>query len=308
MQSASGFVATDVFPNVPVPNKTNSYYLWDRQDFFRVEALERAPGAPSEGGSIALSTDTYDAKEYAVHYDVYDPIRDNADNELDLDGAAAEYVAQQLLLKREAVFFSTFMATSTWTGGSGGATDQTGVAGTPGTNGFKQWNDAASTPIEDVRAQIVAIAEKTGYRPNVLTIGAETWAALVDHPDILDRIKYTQKGVVSMDLFASLLGLDKVVVGWATRNTAEQGATAAYDFFASKSALLTYSAKAPSLMAPSAGYTFAWTKRFGNGPDGQRIKKFRIEEREADRIEGQINFAMKVVASELGCFFATCVA
>jgi hypothetical protein len=307
MQDAAGFVAKNVFPIVPVAHKTNTFYKWTRDDFFRVEAAERAPGSPAESGSFTLSTDTYDAKEYAIRKEIEDPIRDNADSVLDLDSAATEYIGQQLMLKRESVFTSTFFTTSVWTGSTTGG-DLTGVAGAPGAGQFRQWDNANSTPIEDIRAQIVAVAEKTGYRPNVLSMGVEVWKSLVDHPDILDRIKYTQKGVVTADLLAGLLGLDKIVVAWSTRNTAVEGATAAYDFFVGKTALLTYSAPAPSLMAPSAGYIFAWTKRFGNGPEAQRIKKYRLEEIESDVVEGQQNFAMKVVAAELGVFFNSAVA
>ncbi len=307
MQDDTKAAAKRIFPVVSVTNKTDSYYKWKRDDFFRISAVERAPGTPSEGGGFELETDTYDAKEYAVHKDIEDPIRANADSELDLDEAATRYVAQQLILKRESVFNSTYITTSLWTGSSTGG-DLAGVTGSPTSGQFKQWDQATSTPIEDLRTQIVAMEEKTGYRPNKLFVGPYVWKALEDHPELLDRIKYTQKGVVTKDLLAGLLGLDDIVVGSLIQNTAKQGQTASFSFIHGKSALLVYAAPRPAMMEPSAGYIFAWTKRFGNGPEGQRIKKFRLEEIEADRVEGQMNFAMKVVAPELGAYFTTAVA
>ena len=152
------------------------------------------------------------------------------------------------------------------------------------------------------------MAEKTGFRPNKLTIGPEVWSKLVDHPDILDRIKYTQKGVVSMDLIAGLLDLDRVMVGWGTRDTAAEGGTAAYDFYWGKSALLTFSPSSPGLMIPSAGYTFSWTGLLGSGSMGNRIKSFRLERNASDRTEGEMAYALKTVSPDLGVFFDAAVA
>lgn len=304
MQDESRAVATRVFPVVPVNHKTDTYYKWVRDDFARIEAAERAPGTEAEGGGFSVSTDTYDCKEYAIKKDIPDAIRDNADTELDLDAAAAEYVGMQLVLKREKLWLDTFFTTSVWSGQA----DQTGVASNPSTNQFLQWNDASSNPIEDVRKAMYAIENTTGYRPNKLVIGPMVEKALLDHPDILDRIKYTQKGVVTLDLFASLLGLDEVLVPRLVYNSSKEGQTASYGFMAAKSAFLCFAPSSPSLMSPSAGYTFAWTSRFGNGAQGQRVKKYRLENIESDRIEGQMTIGQKVVAADCGAFFTAAVA
>lgn len=307
MQDDTKAISKSAFPVVGVQYKTDTYYKWDRGDFFRISAAERAPGTESEGGGFTVSTDTYDCKEYAIHKDIEDPVRDNADEQLNLDEAATRYIAQQLTLKREKVFNTTFIKTGIWTGSSTGS-DLTGVAGAPGAGQFKQWDQSSSTPIEDLRNQIVAMEEKTGYRPNKLVLGPHVWKKLEDHAELIDRVKYTQKGVATKDLIASLLGLDDILVGSLIENTGKEGQTDAYSFIHGKSALLLYAPATPSLMEPSAGYIFAWTKRYGNGAEGQRVKKFRMEEIESDRIEGQMNFAMKQVCADLGCYFTAAVA
>lgn len=308
MQDEAQAIAHRAFPIVPVANRTDIFYKWKRDDFWRIEAAERAPGAESEGGGFELDTDTYECKEYAIHKDIEDPVRANADNELDLDAAAVRYVGGQLLLKQEQLFVSTFIQASTWTGTATGV-DQTGVSGTPSTNQFKQFDQSDSDPIETIRAQMLAMKAKTGYMPNKLIVGAYVWNVLVDHADILDRIKYTQRGVVTKDLFAALLGLDEILESQMVYNSAKEGQTASYSFIdAGKSMTLLYAPPSPSLMEPTAGYTFAWTKRPGAGPRGQRIKKFRLERNESDRIEGQMNVAHKVVCADLGAHFISAVA
>lgn len=306
-QDEKNFIASRVFPEIPVQFKTDQYYKWTRDDFHRVEVAERAPATPSEGGSFVHTTDTYTCKEYAIHKDIPDAVAANADSELHLDEAASRYIGHQLLLKRESVWTSTYFTTSVWTGSSTGS-DLTGVAGTPTTGQFKQWDQTSSDPIGDITAQMVSMAEATGKRPNKLVLGPRTWQKLQNHPDIIDRIKYTMKGVVSLELLASLLGLDEVLVPYSTRNTAAMGATASFSFFAGKAALLLYASGMPSIMEPSAGITFAWAGRFGAGASGGRVKRFRLEEIESWRIEGQMAFAQKVVCSDLGCYFTAAVA
>ena len=102
------------------------------------------------------------------------------------------------------------------------------MAASPSTNEVLQWNDASSTPIEDVRAYSDTIHGLTGKRPNKLTMGREVWTQLVDHPDLVDRIKYsgsvgnTVPAMVSRMAVASILELDEVLVADGIQNTAAE--------------------------------------------------------------------------------------
>lgn len=303
MQDEDKGAAKKIFPIVPVEHMTDQYYKWKREDFYRIQVAERAPGTPAEGGDINVATDSYAVKEYAIKKVIPDAIRANTDGELDLEQAATRWIGHQLMLKREKVFLSSFFTTGIW------ATDRAGVASGPTGSQFIQWDQAStSDPIQDIRKSIYDMEAATGYRPNKLLIGPHVERVLLDHPDLLDRIKYTQKGVVTLDLLASLLGLDEIVTSSLVENTAKEGQTESNAYVAGKSALLVYAPKSPSKLEPSAGYTFAWTKRFGNGSEGQRVKKFRNEDIESDVIEGQLTLSFKVVASDLGVFFSSVVA
>ncbi|MDX1744985.1 MAG: hypothetical protein R3324_03530, partial [Halobacteriales archaeon] len=251
----------------------------------------------SAGSGYALTTDSYFCDVFAVHKDVDDQVRANADAALNLERDATEFVTNHLLQKLEQDFVSTFFAASVW------GTDKTG-----GTD-FTQFDDVSSTPIETTRAEITAIAKKTGYKPNTLVMGAEAWQeGWQDHPDVLDRIKYTQTGSVSEDLVARLLGVDRILVAWSVKNTGAEGETASYDFNWGKNMLLCYVPPRPGLNVPSAGYTFTWTGYPGAASNGMRMKRFRMEHLAADRVEGEFSYDQKVVASELGTFFSGVVA
>ena len=188
-------------------------------------------------------------------------------------------------------------------------TDLTGVSGAPGAGEFQQWNESGSTPIEDISAQMIAVKEATGFMPNTLVLAPAVWNVLKNHAQFTDRIKFTQLGIVSVDLIAAVLDLERVLVGWAIQNTAIEGATETNSFILSaQSALLVYSAPSPGLLTPSGGYTFAWSGLLGAGAFGNRIKTFRMEHLEADRVEAEVAFDLKLVAASLGVFYDGAVA
>ena len=102
---------------------------------------------------------------------------------------------------------------------------------------------------------------------------------------------------------AALFELDEILVIGGIDNTGPEGGTAAYSFIGGKHALLAYRAPNPSLMLPSAGYTFTWSGLLGAGQVGSRIKRIRMDHPASDRIEIESAFGMKLVAADLGFFF-----
>ena len=284
------------------------FFVYSRQDWLRSDARERAPGTESAGSGWRVTTDSYRCIRKALHHDVDDPTRSNSDPAIDLDADATEYLTEQLLLVEEKDFVTAQFSTGVWTGASS-STDMVGQAAPASTAAnFRQWNDVASTPIEDIRGEMVAVARNTGKRPNKLALGAEVWTALADHPDILDRIKFTERGIVTTDLLASLLDLDEVLVSWAVEDSAIEQAAESMGFVAGKAALLAYAEPNPGIRKPSAGYTFVWTGMVGQPADGARIKRFRMESVESDRVEAERWYSHDVVSSVLGAFFASAVA
>jgi len=289
IQGADAFVSDRVFPRVPVTKQSDYYMSYDKADWLRVKAEKRAPAAESAGGGFGIKTDnTYFCDIWAFHQDIDDQTRANADSPLDLDRDATEYVTRQILLAREQDWVGTFLTTGVW------ATDYTPTT---------KWDATDGDPIGDVQTGVDTIEAATGYRPNVLVMSPDVYSCLKNHSDILERIKYTQRGVVTTELLAGLFDLERVLVARAVIDTTAEGASESPGFLVSDKALLCHAEGAPGLRKPSAGYTFTWSGLLGAGAYGARIKRFRIEEREADRIEGEIAFDHKVIASDLGYFF-----
>lgn len=292
------FIATRVFPRVPVMKKNDKYYTYPKAYWLRSEAQKRAPGTESAGSGWNMDTADYSCDAIAVHKDIDDQILFNADVPLNLEREATMWVTHQLLIKREVDWASRYFTTSTWTGSTTGGDITPAVL----------WNDAASTPIEDVSAQQIAIARATGRKPNKLVLGPEVYDALRNHPDLIDRIKHTQRGVMTPELMAQLFDVDEVLIPWAARNTAVEGATASMSFIFGKHALLVYAAPSPGLLQPSGGYTFTWDQYTGAGEQGMAISRFRMDHLRSTRVEGEMTYDMKVVAADVGAFFSSAVA
>lgn len=307
IQDATSFVATRVFPNIPVSKQSDRYYVYNRGDFNRDEMQERAPATESAGSGYTLdNTPTYYAPRFSLHKDIPDEVRGNADAVLNPDREAVTFVTQKALIKREKLFVNNYFSTGKW------GTDITGVSSSPSSGQVLQWSDGASDPIKNVRDAKRAVRESTGFEANKLVLGRSVFDALIDHPDIVDRIKYGQTAgapaMANLQTLAQLLNVDEVLVMNAVENTAKEGQTASHSFIGGKKAMLVHAATAPGLMTPSAGYTFSWTGLLGSGAEGNRIRSFRMEQLGADRVEIDMAFDLKLVAPELGYFFDSIVA
>jgi len=138
--------------------------------------------------------------------------------------------------------------------------------------------------------------------------------ALVDHPDIADRIKYsggvgnTNPAVTTEQALAQLFGIPRILVMRGVENTAAEGDTNVHAFIGGKNALLCYAAPTPGIMTPSAGYTFSWQGYLGQtNAFGMATKRRYRDELESTEIEGQMAFDQKLVAADLGHFFGSIV-
>lgn len=305
VQSQTAYIADQVFPLVPVQHKTDVYFQWSKADFFRDEAQQRADAVESAGTGVNLSTGTYLANVWALHQDIGPQVRANADPSVDLDVAAARQLMQKLLIRRDRIFMTKFMATGKW------GTDVVGTSGgTPGTATPAYWDDDANgDPFTDIAVGQTTILQNTGYMPNRLVIAWPVYQALRKNPLIIDRIKYTTKtfaGTITPDLLAAAFDIEKVVISTAVYNSAQEGVAANMGFVMGKHALLCYAAPSPGLMQPSAGYTWAWSGFTGLNALGIRTNQIPMPWLGVGTIrnECEMAFDMTVVGSDLGYFFS----
>ncbi len=136
-------------------------------------------------------------------------------------------------------------------------------------------NKANSTPIDVVDEGRESVRSAIGRYPNTLQMGASVFKALKNHPQILDRIKYTQRGIVTEDILAAIFDVEKVVVGKAVMSD-DQGNMS--DIWTNSMTLAYVPGLRPgqnrTALEPSYGYTL---RRNGSCQIDTRMEDNKLE-------------------------------
>lgn len=285
MQADSRFVADRVFPGVPVSIDSGTYYIFTKKYWFLDEMKVRAPGTPFAEGGIGLETDTYKTAQWALAFSIADEVRANSLVPGDLESAGVQWLAQQMLIRKERAWATDFMVTGVWSGTDSSTTD---------------WDDYESgDPVSDVLEQKRVINYKTGYSANTAVMGEIVHNALLLHPDIIDRIKYTQAATQASveGALAAIFGLTNWYVGRSSYNSANEGTTASYSAIIDDDFLLLSVNPNAGIMGATAGKTFYWQP---GGGLGSVLPMYRDEQNQRDQIRVKMQWDQKVVASDLG--------
>lgn len=312
LQDAEGFVASRVFPDVPVMKQSDRYAVIPQDDFLRDDMQKRADATESSGSGWKVSNDTYYCDVFAHHTDLGRQMLSNADTQFQVRSNASTFVTHKALIKKEKLFVETAFTAGVW------GTEYTGVAAAPGAGQVLQWSDATSTPVEDVKAAKLAMQLKTGgYRPNLMVMPRTVFDVLTEHPDIAARIRNgTQSGrtgegyaYVTQALLASLFEVDEILIMDKVFNDAGEGLPEDLKFFADKGVLLTYREPTGLGMA-NAGTTFSWVGLDSSNQGlGTNIRTIPMPLKDdALRVEIQMAFDMKITVADLGIFFDQIIA
>lgn len=299
IQDVNNYAFLKAFPIKTVERQSDKYYVWDQADMMRTDAKIREPGMVAPLKSMRLSNATYYANLYAISKAIDDTNRKNF-SELDLAKIATEACMQDVMIRLEKNFVANYMAASTWT------TDWDGVGATPSTNEVLQFDVSGATPITDIISLIGAAEDVCGLRMNKCIMGKKVFDAVRNNSETLDRVKYTQRGVVTEELLAQLLGLDEVIVSYASENTANEGLTGSYSPVMGKD-LLVYHVDDSGIVSgdarANAGTVFACNGIVeGMNDYGVGVFNFRDEARHSDIIEVWGAHDFKVTGAGLGGF------
>ena len=152
------------------------------------------------------------------------------------------------------------------------------------------------------------VGMRTGQAADVLVIGEDVWNKIRWHPDLIEAIKYTERGIPTMELLQAATGFRKILVGSAIytsdpEGTAESSVT--YTRIWGKNALVLRVPDSPGLRIPAAGYTFTWA-RVPNSLS--YMVRYRDDERETDVLEGNTYFDQRTTSTRAGTFLSGVIA
>jgi len=217
----SDYIADRVFPILDGADPKAKITKYQKGAWFRDEAGIRAAGTRARRGGYPLTTVSVSTDEYAFAKEVTDEDRRFAKSQgapvLNLDQDAIEFATDKVDLKKE-IRIAELITSGTWADGNSGGEDAAGLWAASSGNTF----------LADITTGRKKIKE-CGVIANCLLIDYATYLSLKELDDILQKIKYTQRGVFGVDLLAAILELDEVLVGKAIKSSAEE--TAAGDDF-----------------------------------------------------------------------------
>lgn len=249
----------DVCPMAKAPGKQFKYTTFKWDEFFDVPdtRIGRVGAAPrvsfgsddTEGECVnhgiedeVPREDTQVANAHQTNFEPYD--------------VAVEGVTGLMLLAREKRVATLLTTTSSYD-----------AALRMPLSGGSMWSaPATSSPVKVIRAA----AAKMMVRPNIFVCGKDVWTHLSQHPELVEAVthsgagKVNAAGVVSREAAATVLEVDRVVVGDAWHSTAKEGqADRMLKRVWGNNAMLLRSVPimGPRDRRPSFASTFQWRQR-----------------------------------------------
>lgn len=308
-QDDGAYVAGVATSRIPVPNEAGKFNVYPPGYFWRDEAQVRPLGGRPVQVTYAVEEANYNAEEWALEHVIDDRTRRNARNQQNLDKNATRLLTGKQLIRADRIWAQRFFAAGKW------GMEVSGVAGAPGADQFLRWGDAASNPINDIEDYKDLIRAATGMEPNVLILGANVRKALKNHPEFVERTKYTSSAAITNDIMASLFEVDQIRVARARYNQADErlpGDPAGEDlvYIADpNAALLAYVDPNPTLDSPTAMAMFAWDALVpGQTNDmGGVISRGRDDRAYSDWFHSRHAFGMDKISDDLAVFIKTAV-
>jgi hypothetical protein len=291
MQDPSVYGASGrLCPYRPVSKMTDIYYVYSTEDAFRAVDSVRGNKVPAARVDwSALSTASFALKTHKLSMAISREDRENSDPSVNPEMDAMDEIMDMIMREKEIDLAKKFFTTTV-----------SGVNNTTLTTNKWSYDTVTSNPIDDVDTAISAVKKATGKKINNMLIGDDTWRTLKDHPELLDRIKWSQQGVLSENLVSALLGVQSLYVSDVITQSNDYGISVSTDFLFKSGALLYFNDPNPRLRNANFGTCFVGLYG-GTAPE---IRRWRDEDIDSDIIELAWSYDQKIVLSLSGYFIS----
>lgn len=243
MNEQEDYIADRIAPAVSVNQRAGEIYEYGKE-LLRLDYTHRDVGGEYNEVRIEPSKSSFFyLKDRGLDAPVYMEDVEQAEDPLEPRQDVAEFLTQKMLLDREYTLASQLTQSNL-----GGKT----------LTGDDRWNQDGtdSTPFKDIQEGIDDIKDKSGKTPNILVLSRDTMSALRNHPQVIERIKYT--GTPTDDTVREAIRdafrLDDVLEG---KTQAHDGGTGFNNVWHNK-AILLYRERQPRLKSVSLAKTIEW--------------------------------------------------
>lgn len=273
----SGLIAMDVFSELQVKKQSDLYRVYNRN--FRLPDTQRSNKAVSKEHTFEVSTAAYLLQRHSLKDYVSDTDAENYDL-TDLRAETTEELTE-VILRRIELDVANLFTTTNW---SLNVSLAAGAA-------FSA-NTTTSNPIPIFDTGASSIVANAGVMPNYGILPRDAFVSCKNHVSILDRVKYTSADMTPK-MLSALFELGQLLIPSANYDTAALGLdTATMANFYGNIAFMGYKPASAGPLKVSSGYIFRNSIPM--------VKRWRVEEREADAIEVNMEYNVKIVASLSG--------
>ena len=309
-QEEGDFVAPSIFPICPVGLSSSYYYTFSKADLARDNVARKPAFGKVQPALMGQTDSTYkcEVDQIIVGIDQIDSLnyqRSRAPGVADPRRAKVRFATEQLKLHLDIIFAEHFFKPAAWGNVWTGA-----AAAEPATKKFLKFSDANFDPVNFFDARIKEIKQNGRRRPNRLALGVEAYNALKNHPDIIERVKYTgstaNPAIVTTSALAAILQIDQVRVLESTYNAGSIGEEDMQFVCATDGALLCYATENAAIDEPSAGYIFTWDM-LGNGQATSMDQYEGEKGTHSEFVEGLMSTDMKKTSDDLAIYFDQCI-
>lgn len=288
----NALVADLIAPRVAVPRQSFQYLIFDRANQRLDRQVLRAPGAVPQSIRMSYGTAPYFCQSHALRAEIpYEQEQYALGLNFSEKQAASSGLVDKLNINREAYVAAL-------------VTNPANVTNSQTLSGGSMWDNYGGTshPIPVVEAA-KSLIRQSGVEPNTFILSDPVITALINHPDIIERFKYTQPGAITLSQLSSVFGVNCVRAA-AVSISQVNGAS----YIWGVSALLCYVQTATSMDDLSALKTFVWT----GAPEtvgGYGVLEFPKPDLDAkaDIVSVDWYWDTRITAQETMYLFAGCV-
>lgn len=297
-QDQDRFIAPKAATPIPVMKESGIFRTFPRGYFWRDEAEVRPLGGRPVQVNYKTGKDNYHAEEWALETTIDDRERANAVDQVNLDETGVILLEGKQLIRQDRLWAETAWGPGIW------AYDYVGGAD------FGQFDDDTTDPVRVAKAFIRRLGKASGFKANTIIMGANVVDSLSVNPAMVDRIKYTQRGILDSALIAALFEVPNVMTAESIYNAAEEGADDDFEYIVDPNAMwIGYVEPQPRLGAPTALARFGWNGLIPGETNAQGgvVTRGRDGRAYTDWIHSRQAFDIKVVAPDLGIFLTDAV-
>jgi len=290
-------IADQIFPIVNVAKESDGYPIFSRADALRVESTERARGELANKITRSVSTDTYRVKNYALDYPFFLEDRANSDPIY----LSKIYNGQaQFLFDKLALDWERRIANKVTSGTNVGSYAACASAWTDHTN---------SDPLGDINTMLNNVEDSTGMRPNHLVLAGKVWREVRQNVTLLNRVFGSNNGggYLSLNQLQELLEVERILIGGAYQNTANEAQSESLSQVWGANALCYYNPIGNDLTQdePKFGTSFRWAPP---GIPNMQVERHPFDSRrKTEDMEVGYHQDEKIVGASYGFLLTGCV-